>query len=153
GFLSPGCAHSLGLLQPKVVHDLELHRFGLRVIEPAASSFRPFPDGRSITLWRGAERFDEEIRRISRRDAGMVPVWRDLNGRIARMLAPYMLREPPTLADIFNDVRGTPDEEIFERALTTSVADVLDELFESEDVKALFVNAGDVGNPRAIGSL
>ena len=65
---------------------------------------------------------------------------------------PYRLRTPPTLADLFAEVHGTDDEPILERLVTTSFADLLDEWFESDIVKAALVHSGDVGDPRGVGT-
>ncbi|MFQ5873953.1 MAG: phytoene desaturase family protein, partial [Dehalococcoidia bacterium] len=65
----------------------------------------------------------------------------------------YWLKEPPTLAQVFEDVRGTRDEQVWETMLTVSVRDLLDQYFESDYVKAHFVQAMDTGDPSAPGSV
>ena len=51
------------------------------------------------------------------------------------------------------DVRGTPDEPIFEKMLTGNMKDLVEEYFENELVQAAFVDAQDAGDIRAPGSI
>jgi phytoene dehydrogenase-like protein len=51
----PGCkvstaAYLTGLLQPEVIRELELSRFGYQALAGDPPSFTPFPDGRSCPL-------------------------------------------------------------------------------------------------------
>src|SRR5690606_36418832 len=44
--------NSPGSLEPKIVADMELERFGLRWIKPDPAVLMPFPDGRHFVGWR-----------------------------------------------------------------------------------------------------
>ena len=60
--------NSPGSLEPKVVADLELAKFGLRFVPPDPSLVVPFPDGRAMVAWRDPEKTAAEIRKFSEHD-------------------------------------------------------------------------------------
>ncbi len=152
GFHFSACSFLCYAFAPEIVHDLEMKRYGFEVFELEPLEFRPFPDGRHLVLYRDEARNIEAIRAFSQRDAEAYPRWNAFWERASSIVNPYRLRTPPTLAQLFTDVRGTPNEAVLDRLMTTSFADLLDEWFESDVVKAAFVHSGDVGNPRGLGT-
>ena len=152
GFHFSACSFLCYALQPKIVHDLELTRYGFHAYELEPLEMRPFPDGRHIVLYRDEARNVEAIRRFSEHDAEAYPRWNAFWARASEIVNPYRLRTPPTLSDLFAQVHGTDDEPILERLVTTSFADMLDEWFESDILKAALVHSGDVGDPRGVGT-
>ena len=152
GFHFSSCSFLCYALAPQVAYDLRLKQHGLHIYELEPLEFRPFLDGRSLTLYRDEARNVEAIRAFSERDAEAYPRWNALWARAAEIVNPYRLREPATVAELFATVRGTPDEALLERLLTTGFADLLDEWFESPHVKAALVHSGDVGDPRGVGT-
>ena len=61
GYRVSTAAYVVSLLQPKIVRDLALERFGYRVYPIDPAYFLPFPDGRSILLWEDARKAAAEI--------------------------------------------------------------------------------------------
>lgn len=152
GFHFSSCSFLCYALAPQVAYDLRLRHHGLHIYELEPLEFRPFRDGRSLTLYRDEARNVEAFRAFSERDAEAYPRWNAMWARAAAIVNPYRLREPASVADLFASVRGTPDEPLLERLLTTGFADLLDEWFESPHVKAALVHSGDVGDPRGVGT-
>jgi phytoene dehydrogenase-like protein len=147
------CAQGTSLLHPKITHDLELRKYGVKeIVSPDPSFFRPFPDGRHFFFWREEARTVEEIRRHSKHDAAAFPKFNALWRRVIGIFAPYLLSEPPTLAEVFARVRGTDDEQLLETFLTKGRADILEDHFELDILKAALVRSNDIGDPRAPGS-
>ena len=138
GFKFPKYSYALVLLEGKVVEDLELESHGFRVLRVDPERVQPFPDGRGIRLWEDDQRVAEELSRFSRSDGEAYLRWSAFWGRAASIIHRYILTAPPTLSDLVMSVRGTEDEEVLERILFGSVFDMLDEYFESEQVKAAF---------------
>ncbi|MBM3948330.1 MAG: NAD(P)/FAD-dependent oxidoreductase [SAR202 cluster bacterium] len=153
GFRVSSCSYICHMLQSKVIDDLELRKHGFEVHPVDPYRFQPFPNGRYMLLWQDHERTAEEAGRISRRDGQRVRDFYAFWGRAAGILHRYFLKEPPTLAEVARAVQGTPDEPAFERMLTGSIADLVEEHFESEEVRATFLDAQDAGDPRAPGSI
>ena len=60
---------------------------------------------------------------------------------------------PPTIAQIAAEVRGTPDELVFEQILTGNMKDLVEHFFENELVRTSFTHAHDAGDIRAPGSI
>ena len=153
GFRVSSCSYICHMLQEKVINDLELRKHGLEIYEMDPVSFSPLPGGNHIMRWHDDERTAESIARISPADGARyhdwVAFWEQAGGIIQR----YMLSDPPTLSEIATDVRGTPDEVIFERMLTGSMKDLVEEYFESPLVRASFIDAQDAGDVRAPGSI
>ena len=85
GYRVSTASYVMGLMQPKVILDLELQKYGFEVI-PAAPITFPLADGRYFTMWGDPEKFQAEIARFSDRDAAAYPAFR------AHMLklAPFM---------------------------------------------------------------
>ncbi|MCH7997801.1 MAG: NAD(P)/FAD-dependent oxidoreductase, partial [Chloroflexi bacterium] len=155
GFIVPYCAYICYLLQGRVIDDLELRDFGLEIIPIRHGNFHPFPDGRYL-YFEGREDHQahaKEIAKLSQHDADAYPEWSSFWDKASDILHRYWLKDPPTLAQVFGDVRGTAYEEVWQAMLTTSVTDLLDQYFESDYVKAHFVEAMDSGDPGAPGSL
>ena len=153
GFYVPYCAYICYLLQGKVIDDLELKEHGLEIIPSKYDHFQPFPDGSYIqTSENGAAQEDvQEIARFSDRDAQRFGEWEAFWERVASILHRYWLKEPPSLAQVFEDVRGTTDEQVLETMLTVSARGLLDRYFESDHVKTHLLNT-DAGDPSAPGS-
>jgi phytoene dehydrogenase-like protein len=153
GFSVPACSYICYLLQAKIIDDMDLRAHGFEVyrLEPAA--FTPFPDGRGIVSWRDEERVVAQLAAFSARDAAAYPRFRDERVRMAAIVQRSMLTDPPTLAELVGAARGTVDEARLERLLFGSLAGLLDEYFESEEVKGWLSLTWDAGDPDAPGSL
>ena len=152
GFHFSSCSFMLYALHPRIAEDLELHRYGFEVFQLEPFAFRPYPDGRHLVLHQESERNAEEIGAFSRRDGESYRRWNRFWERFDSIVHPYVLTPPPTHRDLARRARETGNEEIYKKVLTTSHADLVEEFFESEHVRAAVINSGDHGDPRSVGS-
>lgn len=67
GFRNSVAAYTVSLLNPKVIRDLELPRYGLRIVERRCANFLPTADG--SYLMTGEGRTQTEVARFSARDS------------------------------------------------------------------------------------
>src|SRR6202035_3226466 len=170
GFRNSVAAYTVSLLTPQIISDLKLAEHGLRIVERRAQNFLPAPDGRYLLTREG--RTYQSIAKLSERDATRIDGFtRDLEV-IADVLRQFLLRAPPNVVEGFgagsirealnalgaaNILRRLSLEQ--QRSLldlfTRSAGEMLDEVFESDLVKALFGFDAIVGNyasPYASGS-
>src|SRR5665647_417275 len=91
GFRNSVAAYTVSLLNPKVIADLELARYGLRIVERPAANFWPVDDSRYL-LMRGelAER-QAAIAQFSTRDAERLPAYDAMLERAADVLRDLVL--------------------------------------------------------------
>lgn len=161
GFRNSVAAYTVSLLNPKVIRDLELARFGLRIVERRMSNFLPTADGRYLCTGEG--RTASEVARFSHRDAQRLEEYGARLDRIADVLRELVLQVPP------NVIRGSWRQALPEllrarsvggrirrldlslqrellRLFSVSGGDYLDDWFESDPIKAVYGFDGIVGN-------
>jgi phytoene dehydrogenase-like protein len=151
-------SYVMSLLPPTITRDLSLARHGYRVF-PMGPYYQAFPDGGSLTLHEeDSRRAHDEIARWSARDADAYPRWNAWLGGLADVLGPLLLTVPPRLGsrrpgDLAAtlrlawrhrglDVRTIAD---VTRLMTMSIADLLDDWFESPQVKGALAVNGVIG--------
>src|ERR1700722_15111573 len=106
GFRNSTAAYTVSLLQPKIIRDLKLHEYGLRVVERRAQNFLPLPDrGYLLT---GEGRTEREIAKFSSKDAIRYTAYQAEIGRIANVLRSLVLKAPPNL--VLSDLPRSLDE-------------------------------------------
>ena len=152
-FRVSSCSYICHMLQGKVIDDLELRRHGLEIHPVDPYRFQPFPSGNYMLRWHDARRNAEEIARLSPGDVEGYERYQAFMARASGILHRYFLEEPPTLAQVTADVRGTADEAVWERMLTGNMRDLLEEHLESPEARAVFIDAEDAGDTRAPGSI
>ncbi len=146
GYKVSTASYVMALLQPKVILDLELARYGYEVLKPPPL-FQPFPDGRSLTFWDEEAKTCAEIAKFSAKDAAAYPLFR----RHMRQLAPIMReiiwdtpfnvstqpRDLLAAARFLWRKRGFVGQfyQIYD-LLTLSAYDVLSQWFESDEIRA-----------------
>lgn len=151
-------SYVMSLMPQQIIGDLRLADFGYRVV-PMGPSYLPLPDGRrSLTLSGDPGHDREQLRRFSRKDADAYPRYEAWLKGIADKLHPLLMQQPPKVGsrrpgDLLEqarlawgmrdlDVRGSAD---VTRLFTMSIADLLDEWFESPEVKGLLCVNGVIG--------
>jgi phytoene dehydrogenase-like protein len=161
GFRNSAAAYAVSLLNSKIVHDLQLERYGLRIVERPLANFLPLPDDRYLKA--GPGRTKAEVAKFSARDADRLDSYEARLERMADVLRVIALETPPNIATgrgLFASLAGLLDTarvanrlrplglegqrdlvEIF----TRSAGDVLDQWFESDPIKALLGFDGIVG--------
>jgi len=137
-----------GQFSPKVAADLNLTQHGLHILpsDPLLVSLQP--DGNHLTFWRDVQRTVQEIAQFSSDDAEAYPAFTKRMGKISRFLFEMDNLTPPDMPDIdlsylrqipgfIGPVRDLGWKHISEvvRLLPMSVADLLNEWFQSEVVK------------------
>ena len=158
GFKFTTFSYAISLLRPDIVHDLDLVKHGLMVL-PLVNTFQPGLDGEYLLLGPNADDNYHEIARHSVEDAEAA---RDLDHGIAKLvraLKPWVDRIPPNLrssdpkelaalAELEADMENLePDvRALLERFLHSSAAEILDEVFENDLVKALYASSGIIGS-------
>jgi len=140
-------AYSAGLLRPEIIRDLELARFGYEAHPFDPQFFLPFPNGNSLLLWNDAERNEKELARFSRKDAAAYPKYVAFWTEVMELIEATVLEPPPPLPDLLALFKGPEAEELARRILLQSAADLLDEFFESDEVKAMLATATTIGLP------
>ena len=151
-------SYVMSLLPPTIMSDLQLERFGYKV-HPMGPYYQAFPEGGSIKIYADdAKRNYEEIAKWSKKDAEAMPKWDAWIAGLADVLGPLLLTVPPKIgsrkpADLLEtlrlawrqrglDVRTVAD---VTRLMTMSIADLLDDWFESWQVKAPIAVNGVIG--------
>jgi phytoene dehydrogenase-like protein len=170
GFRNSVAAYTVSLLNPRIVSDLKLSEYGLKIVERRAQNFLPAPDGRYLITGEG--RTTESLAKLSPRDAGELDGFNRKLEEIADVLRAFVLRAPPNLVESFGvgairegfNALGSAkllrqlsleQQRTLLDLFTRSVGEMLDEVFESDLIKALFGFDAIVGNyasPYAAGS-
>src|SRR5215472_175203 len=161
-------AYLASLLQERIVRDLELERFGYHVDAKDPAFFSAFPDGRHLFMWQDRARTLAEIARFSRHDAETYPAYEDQIERIARVVESLLLVTPPPFPPrgpfdfleylkLAGKMRGLSPKDMtaLVKIFIQSAAELLDEWFESEQVKVTLATDGVIGangGPRSPGT-
>jgi phytoene dehydrogenase-like protein len=164
----PALAHTVGRFRASVARDLDLYAHGLRLVQPHVRAVSLRAGVAPITLWGDPERTASELSRMSRRDAAS---WLELDRRVrahAGVLNRLMSLTPPdpaspALVDVLGAIRvglryrglGTADAREFLRVLPMPIADLLEDHFETDGLRAAVAVRGmrftSLG-PRSAGS-
>lgn len=145
------------LMPPRIIRELELPKRGYRVY-PMGPYFMGFPDGSGVVMYEDRDRRHAEMAKFSRRDADRYDdyvAWKDGLAAVVRHL---LWMTPPklgshSLPDLLDQLRfawklrglgwrGTAD---LTRIMTMSAADLLDDWFESDRIKAGLCIDGIIG--------
>ncbi|TKK80901.1 NAD(P)/FAD-dependent oxidoreductase [Herbidospora galbida] len=151
-------SYVMSLMPPTILRDLRLKDHGYDVI-PMGPSFVPFPDGRSLLTETGDPARDHaQLAAFSAKDAEAMPRYEAWLQGIGDVLSPLLMRTPPNVGslrpkDLIDQLRlawglrglrtrGTADAV---RLFTMSVEDLLNEWFESPEVKGVMSINGVIG--------
>ena len=155
GYRISTCSYVCQLLLPEVIRDLDLVRHGYDVRPLDPQYFIPFPDGRHMISYLDSEKTLEQIAKFSKRDVAAYDAYWSMWDRIIARMRPLLNRPSPGAEDIERAFGGPEGEEDWRTLTRKSVAEVLDEYFESEELKAVLCVGGVIGTnagPRTPGT-
>jgi phytoene dehydrogenase-like protein len=160
-------SYVVSLLPPTIQRDLELARHGYKV-HPQGPYFVPYPDGRCLQLPNDPQRRHAQVAAFSPHDADAMEEWDAWLHGLAEVLGPLLTAVPPRLGstkpqDLLDQarlawqlkglgVRGVSD---VTRLFSMSVADLLDDYFESPQMLGVLSVSGVIGTwagPRSPGT-
>ncbi|HXY75432.1 MAG TPA: NAD(P)/FAD-dependent oxidoreductase [Steroidobacteraceae bacterium] len=167
GFTYSNCSYVCSLLRTEIIRTLELPRYGLQII-PYEGGCTLMRNGGHLALYDNHDALRREIARHSVRDAEAYDRYvRDML-RHCRFIKPLLLREPPDptsfrprdvqeLLWLGRHFHRLGEARMYDtlRFWTQSCADLLDEYFESEIVKAHLAGSSIIGTalgPRSPGT-
>jgi phytoene dehydrogenase-like protein len=157
GFRFSVCSYVVSLLRPEIIRDLDLPRHGLEIL-PLDGTFTPMPSG--DYLWRASDhaRTRREIYRHSPVDAEAYDEYSKAMVEMARFVKPILSMVPPDpfsldvpgvrrLAGLAGRFRGLTrgQQRSLLQLMTTSAADLLDQWFETDVLKATMSASGIIG--------
>ena len=166
GFRNSTASYTVGLLNPKVIRDLELERHGLRVVLRRIDNFLPTEGADYLLAGRGGLT-RREIARHSPADAENYDAYAASLHMVVGILRQWLLRAPPNagggIADLLALLKlgsgvgrlGLEDQRHLVDFFTKSAADILRRYFSHELVQALFgfdAVVGHYASPFAPGS-
>lgn len=166
-FTYSNCSYVCSLLRTEIIRELDLPRYGLQII-PYDGGCTMMRDGGHLALYDNHDALRREISRHSKRDSEAYDRYvRDML-RHCRFIKPLLLREPPDptsfkprditeLLYLGKHFHKLGEAQMYEtlRFWTMSCADLLDEYFESEIVKAHLAGSSIIGTalgPRSPGT-
>ena len=160
-------SYVVSLLPADLVRDLRLERHGYHVY-PQGCYFSPRVDGRYLRLPDDPKERHEEIAKFSSTDADNYESYQATMARVAAILGPLLTRIPPKLgsrrpgdllgqAALLRHLRKVDTRLAVDitRLLTGSIADLLDQYFESDALRGLLSVSGVIGmwaGPRSAGT-
>ncbi|MEE3181385.1 MAG: NAD(P)/FAD-dependent oxidoreductase, partial [Planctomycetota bacterium] len=169
GYRFSRLAYVNSLFRPEIIRELRLRDYGFEMLPREPSSFTPFPNGEHLFLGPDAELNRREISKFSPRDADAYERYEEMLGRMVDVLEPTLDRPPPNplaglsspgdLLSMLRLGRGARrlGSEIypFLAMLTGSAKRLLDEWFESEELKVTLATDAVIGamaSPRTPGT-
>ncbi|HME05582.1 MAG TPA: NAD(P)/FAD-dependent oxidoreductase [Bryobacteraceae bacterium] len=168
GYQVSTAAYLTSLLQERIIHDLDLPRFGYRVDAKDPAFFSPFPDHRYLFMYQDGAKTLAEIAKFSRHDAAIFPAYEKHLEKISEVVESLLLTTPPEfpprgVGDLIDYLKlagkfiglSARDMVGLVKIFTKSAADLLDEWFESDEVKVTLATDGVIGangGPRSPGT-
>jgi phytoene dehydrogenase-like protein len=151
-------SYVMSLMPDTIIRDLDLKRHGYKVF-PMGPYFQAWPDGRALMLFADdAGRNHDSVARFSKKDAEAIAHWDDWLGDLAKVMGPLLMTVPPRLGStsprdlvaqlqLAWKLRGVGPHRVGDltRLMTMSITDLLDDWFESEEVKAGLAVNGVIG--------
>ncbi|MGE3385305.1 MAG: phytoene desaturase family protein, partial [Bdellovibrionales bacterium] len=158
GFKISRLSYVNSLFRPDIVRDLNLTKYGFEMLPRDPSSFTPFPDKRYMLLGPDKSLCRSEIAKFSKNDAEAYPKYEEMLTEISEVLEPMMEMIPPNPGKLtFSDVTTyggfllkNRDKikhqwpEIM-RLMTGSATDLLNEWFESDELKSTLATDAVIG--------
>jgi len=167
GFTYSNCSYVSSLMRPEIMRELDLPRYGLQ-ITPYRGGLTMTRDGDYLATYPDHDMTRRELARHSLRDAESYDRFSAEVMRQCRFIRPMLLKTPPdptslrprNLSGLLDMVRAFGDlgeAGMYDtvRFWTMSMADFLDQYFESDLVKAHFTGSSIIGTglgPRSPGS-
>jgi len=167
GFQFTTFSYALSQLRPQIVQELELVKYGFMPLL-MESNLTPMDNGDYLLLGQDEQENIAEIRRHSKHDADAFEQFSYDVAMVVQAVRPLLDSIPPDItstepeellrmAALAQHVRSLPPRVVHNgmRLLTGSVADFLDDYFQSEILKAAIASAGIIGSkvgPRSQGS-
>lgn len=157
GFTYSNCSYVSSLFRPEIMRDLELPKHGLQILPYEGGAV--FQEGGGyLGMYRDHDANRREFARHSKRDAEAYDLYaRDIL-RFCRFIRPMLMRTPPDpssfrprdLAELMwlGKQMGALSEEMRARMVqfwTMSIADFLDEYFESPVIKGYLAVSAIIG--------
>jgi phytoene dehydrogenase-like protein len=157
GFTYSNCSYVSSLFRPEIMRDLELPKHGLQIL-PYEGGAVLTRDGGYLATYRDHDANRREFARHSKRDAEAYDRYSRDVMRFCRFIRPLLLRTPPDptslrprdlgeLAYLARQLNALSETEILEmvRFWTMSIADYLDEYFETPVIKAYLTVSAIIG--------
>ena len=167
GFTYTVCSYVVSLLRPEVIRELELAKHGLHIL-PLFSAFAPMENGDYFATHADEASTYEEVRRHSKRDAEMYPLFNQMMYEMAFAVKPILGTVPPDpsapglrglrdLGSLGKHIQGLGKKTFHDltKIMTMSAMDFLDEWYEADIVKAMGALNGIIGTmlgPRSPGT-
>jgi phytoene dehydrogenase-like protein len=132
-------------IRREIIEELNLTKYGYKYgpIEPR--NFSPFKNNKHLFLFNDPQKTAGEISKFSKFDATQYLRFHSLAKTFAETVDPLILSPPPPISELLKLMSENDIEWIIRDFLLTSAKQLVDETFESEEVKvALCLNS--VGN-------
>ena len=165
GYRFDSVTSDAGWLSPALIKELDLHRHGLELLEQEQSLVTPLSDGRALTLWRDIQRSYASIRTHSPRDSQQWGVFAARMNKLSGFLATLYAAPAPRpigggarelfdMAMMGRRARALGKTDMIEllRVMPMSVAELLDDWFETDALKAGIGVGGVVGLKQGVRS-
>ncbi|MBT6032350.1 MAG: NAD(P)/FAD-dependent oxidoreductase [Kordiimonadaceae bacterium] len=158
GYRNSVASYSVSLLNPKVIEDMSLARHGMVLKIRPTPYFQPHSDTSYLIIDRDPEITAEQIGKFSQKDAKAYPVFHERLEKVCEFLRGMLLKTPPNhgggwrdllaAAGAANHVRKTGNQtqkDIYD-LFTMSAGDLLDQWFESNELKGILGFDAVIGN-------
>src|SRR5215467_10581533 len=158
GYKVSTLSYLCSLLQPRIIKDLELRRFGYELYPKDPAFFTVFPDGRHLFFHQDPHKTHDELARFSPKDAAFYPEYEEQLVRMAEWVEGLLMTTPPNIIrrkfrDLIELGRlglqsarfRDPDLVALVKIMTQSVRNYLDERFESPEIKTTLATDGVIG--------
>lgn len=137
--------NSPGSLEPQIVQDLELEKYGLTFVRPDPTLVHPFSPDRLYVGWREKHKNDAQLESIRPGEAARYDRFFQYLQDFADKLGISLFGPPPTLQDLVRNLTSDEDQEAFSRIMFGSIRDLMEEFGLAPETKALITPLAVVG--------
>lgn len=145
-------AYVLSLFRPRIIEELNLKKFGLKVYTKDPGLFLPLENGKKLYIWSDLQKTQKEIEKFSKKDAKNYEKWVKFWDPLYDLADFLMLNPPIGISDLDELVKVIKSVNIDEdtalsvaRVFVTDGKSLLDEFFESDEVKSALIEDAVVG--------
>ena len=158
GFRCSTLAHATGPLRAEVIRDMQLEKYGLKMIRPDVGVTALSPDGPALQLYNDAQRAAQEIAKFSEKDAAKYSELKATLEKLGTVLQQALALTPPDIDkpasnDLWSLLKtgkalrnlGKKDMYRLLRWGPMAVADFVSEWFETDLLRAAVAARGIFG--------